>query len=78
MTVPSLSLKPSRATSQPVMVVPMLAPKMMPNDSVKVSRPALTKPTAATVVALEDCRMAVPRAPVTAPLKGLRVKRIRA
>lgn len=36
--------------------------------------PALTKPTVATVVALEDCRAAVASAPDTAPLTGVRVE----
>ena len=34
-----------------------------------------TIPTAATVVALDDCTMAVTDAPVSAPVHGLRVKR---
>ena len=71
--LPSLSLKPSSATIQPVIVVPRLAPKIMPSACGKLSNPAPTKPTAATVVALEDCRIAVPTAPVAAPLHGLRV-----
>ncbi len=45
---------PMRATSQAVMVVPMLAPMMTPMDSTRVSRPALTKLTTRTVVAEED------------------------
>ena len=49
-----LSLNPNRATNQPVTVVPMLAPKMIPSAWGKVSSPAPTKPTAITVVALDD------------------------
>ena len=37
-----------------VMVVPMLAPKMMPIPWVRFSKPALMKPMTITVVALED------------------------
>ena len=73
-----MSLKPRSATIQPVTVVPMFAPKIMPSDSEKVRSPAPTKPTAATVVALEERSIAVVIAPVTAPLSGLRVKRIKA
>ena len=40
-----------------------------------MSRPAPTKPTAVTVVTLEDWTSAVPSAPVTAPEAGLRVNR---
>jgi hypothetical protein len=51
---------------------------MMPSALEKVISPAPTNPTAATVVALDDCRMAVLMAPVTAPDVGVRVKRMRA
>jgi len=61
-----------------LIVVPILAPKIIPRELVKLSSPALTKPTAATVVALDDCRMAVMVAPVMAPVAGLLVKRIMA
>jgi len=50
----SFSLKPTMATSQPVTVVPTLAPKMTPRAWGKVSSPAPTKLTAVTVVALDD------------------------
>jgi len=59
------------------MVVPMLAPKIIPKASGKFISPAPTKPTTATVVALDDCNMAVVAAPVIAPDNGLRVKRIK-
>ena len=41
-------------TNQPVIVVPILAPIMTPEDSNNVSKPAFTKLTVMTVVALED------------------------
>ena len=66
---------PSSATSQPRPVLPTLAPKMMPREAWKLSNPALTKPTVATVVAVDDCTRAVPIAPAAAPLQGERVKR---
>lgn len=47
-------LKPINATSHPVTVVPMFAPKMIPIDCCRVKSPALTKLTSITVVALED------------------------
>ena len=46
----------------------------MPRAWGKVSRPALTKPMAAIVVALDDCSSVVVAAPVKEPVKGLRVK----
>jgi len=55
-----------------------LAPKMIPSEAWKLSSPALTNPTVATVVALEDCTNAVPIAPAAAPLQADRVKRSRA
>ena len=68
------SLRPSRATSQPRPVLPTLAPKMMPSEAWKVSSPALTKPTVATVVTEDDCSRAVISAPSQAPLQGERVR----
>lgn len=50
----------------------------MPSADGKVIRPALTKPMAAMVVALEDCNIAVLIAPVSAPEDGLRVNLINA
>lgn len=72
-TVPSFNLKPNRTTNQPVIVVPALAPKIIPNDCEKVIRPAPTKPTAATVTALDDCNIAVQVTPVKAADNGLLV-----
>jgi hypothetical protein len=69
---------PKRATSQPRPVLPTLAPKMIPSEAWKLSSPALTNPTVASVVAVEDCTSAVLIAPAAAPLQGDRVKRSRA
>src|SRR5690606_39832074 len=52
-------LKPNSATIQAVMVVPMLAPMITPVDCTKLSRPALTKLTAITVVVVDDWVIAV-------------------
>ena len=78
MTVPSLSLNPKMATNHPVMVVPILAPRIMPKAAEKGISPALTNPTVATVVALEDCKTAVVIAPVNTPDIGVRVDCINA
>jgi hypothetical protein len=51
-----------------VNVVPMLAPIMMEIACASVSRPALTKLTVMTVVAVEDCTDAVTKAPVSIPV----------
>ena len=77
-TVLNFSLKPRIATNHPVIVVPTLAPKIMPRAAEKLISPALTKPMVATVVALEDCKIAVVAAPVNAPDRGLWVNRINA
>ena len=58
------ALKPNRAIIQAVMVVPMLAPIITPIDWVNVRRPAFTKLTTITVVALDDWIMAVIMKPV--------------
>ena len=49
------------------MVVPILAPIITPADSTKVSSPAFTKLTVITVVAEEDCTIAVIKNPVITP-----------
>src|SRR5665647_547265 len=43
-----------REMIQPVMVVPIFAPRITPKDWRKVIRPAFTKPTVMTVVIDED------------------------
>ena len=67
------ALKPKRAMIQAVKVVPMLAPIMTLMACLRVRRPALTKPTTMTVVALDDWIIAVTPSPVTTPLSGLEV-----
>ncbi len=68
------SLRPSNDTIQPVVVVPRLAPKITPTAAVNGSRPALTNPMVASVVALEDCTRAVIPAPDSSALNGPPVK----
>ena len=58
---------PDGVLPQPVTVVPMFAPKIMPTDCCKVMSPALTKLTSMTVVALDDCMMEVMIKPVKTP-----------
>lgn len=48
------TLKPRILINHAVVVVPMLAPKITPNDWDKLSRPALANPTTITVVAEDD------------------------
>lgn len=53
-SAPTSNLMPTTATSHPVMVVPTLVPKMTQAAWASVISPALTKPMAATVTALDD------------------------
>ena len=69
------SSNPRSATSHPVAVVPMFAPNTTPSARGNAKRPALTKPTVATVVTLDDWSTAVSPAPVRAPVVGLFVQR---
>ena len=62
---------PNAATSQPVPVVPMLAPKTKLSPCGNVSSPALTRPIVVMVVALEDCTMRVITAPQNVPSNGV-------
>ncbi len=64
-----LNLKPRKEMIQKVVVVPRFAPMIMPMDSKRVSRPALTKLTIITVVAEEDCTRQVTRKPESRPVK---------
>ena len=59
------------------MLVPMLAPMMMPIAWKRVIMPELTKPTTITVVAEEDCMTEVTPAPRSSPLSGVLVTRYR-
>src|SRR6516162_1949776 len=58
---------PMSATSQPVPVVPTLAPNTRASPCGNVSTPALTRPMVVIVVALEDCTISVTTAPQKAP-----------
>ena len=60
-----------------VMVVPTLAPKMMPTACDSDRIPADMKPTVSTVVTDDDCSTAVTKAPVQAPDSRLVVSRAR-
>ena len=62
---------PNAATSQPVPVVPMLAPKTRLKPCGKVRRPALTSPMVVMVVALDDCTRSVMTAPQNVPSSGV-------
>ena len=57
-------------------VVPTFAPNTMPSACANSSSPALAKPIAVTIVALDDCTRAVAAAPASAPRSGLRVTRV--
>ena len=57
------------AMIQAVSVVPIFAPMMTEMACANVSRPALTKETVITVVAVEDCTDAVTNVPVNMPVK---------
>ena len=64
---------PAKTSNQPVAVVPMLAPIMMPMAFVSFIIPELTKPTTITVVAEEDWMAAVTTVPKRMPLKVVEV-----
>ena len=53
-SLPMPNFSPTSATSQPVLVVPSVAPITRPIACEKLRIPALTKPIVASVVALED------------------------
>ena len=65
--------RPESESSQPVTVVPMLAPMMTPMAWCSSIRPELTKPTAITVVAPLDWITAVITMPSSSPRTGLAV-----
>ena len=58
---------------QPVMVVPTLAPNSTHKAGPSASRPALTKPMAATVTAPDDCTIAVTSMPEPSACQRVRV-----
>ncbi len=63
-----------KAINWAVTVEPMLAPMMTPIDWDNDMSPALMKPTNSTVVTEDELMTAVTMAPVTAPMKRLRVR----
>ena len=68
-------LRPVRLKSHDVMVVPMLAPMIMPTTCSRRIMPEFTKPTTITVVAELDCTTAVTPAPSAIAAKRLLVAR---
>ena len=72
-----MTLKPINATSQPVIVVPTLLPKITQTACDNVNKPALAKPRVATVTALEDWTSAVIKKPVARPRRGVLVEEFR-
>lgn len=67
------TLNPNKVMIHAVIVVPMLAPKMTPTDFASGSKPAFTKLTTITVVADDDCMIAVINNPVKTPVNRLEV-----
>ena len=67
------TLKPMADITHAVTVVPMLAPIMTPIACARVISPAFTKLTTITVVADDDCIIAVITIPVMTPIKRLLV-----
>ena len=66
---------PARTSSQPVAVVPMLAPMIMPIAFDSFIMPELTKPTTMTVDAEEDWMAAVTTVPKRTPFRVVEVPR---
>src|SRR5690606_22793422 len=67
------NLTPSKATIQPVLVVPILAHIITPIAWEKLNTPAPTKPIVASVVAVEDCTIKVKPIPEHIDLNGVPV-----
>src|SRR5690606_5434937 len=72
-SAPTSALTPTSATSHPVIVVPTLAPNTTQTACASAKSSALTKPTVATVTALDDCTIAVIRMPARRPRAFVRV-----
>ncbi len=68
-----LTLKPKRAITHAVNVVPTFAPIITAIDCARDISPAFTKLTTMTVLADELCISAVIRNPVSVPVNRLRV-----
>ena len=64
---------PSKATIQPVLVVPILAPIITPIAWEKLNTPAPTKPIVASVVAVEDWTIKVRPIPEHSDFNGVPV-----
>ncbi len=60
-----------KASNWAVRVLPMLAPMITPTDWASVIMPPPIKPTTNKVVTVDELRMPVTKAPVSAPLKRL-------
>lgn len=67
------TLNPRREINQAVTVVPIFAPIITPTDWARLSKPAFTKLTTITVVALEDWMIEVMRRPVSTLLNEFEV-----
>ena len=65
---------PVRLKIHAVTVVPILAPMIMPMACLSFIMPEFTNPTTITVVADEDCMIAVTPAPTSTPFRGLLVR----
>ena len=76
-TIGSPYLPMFSANNQPVIVVPILAPKITPKACFKVKREALTKPIVITVLTDDDCTKAVIIIPTKIPKNLLLVKEAR-
>ena len=73
-TIGSPYLPISKTSNQPVIVVPIFAPKITPNACFKVKSEAFTKPTVITVLTDDDCTKAVITIPTKIPNILLLVK----
>ena len=76
-TIASAYLVTLKAMIWAVMVVPMLAPRIIPIDWESVSSPEVMKPTTSTVVTEDDWITAVTPAPANAAENRLLVSRAR-
>ncbi len=69
--IPPVPSMYERHRIQPVILVPILAPMIIPMAWATFIIPAFTNPTTITVVAEEDCIMAVTTVPSSIPLRGV-------
>ena len=68
---PSPPLRSLRQMTQPVTLVPRIAPRIMPMACLTFIMPELTKPTTMTEVAEDDWITAVTPVPNKTPLRGV-------